>query len=115
MLLKEMFSAIGGPKENDQDIDWIDDLKFYIDNEDKLLNNYFFPAVEKHEQHVGNPNVYKLYLRAIKPCLEDYCKIFNIENPEDKFPEDSLVDLAKRIAAEQENHIKSGDYKKDET
>ncbi len=39
MLLKEMFSAIGAPKETDQqDIDWLDDLKFFIDNDDTMLN-----------------------------------------------------------------------------
>jgi hypothetical protein len=30
MKLFELFSPIGAPKEADQDIDWIGDLKFYI-------------------------------------------------------------------------------------
>jgi hypothetical protein len=34
MLLKEMFSAIGAPKDEQADIDWLDDLKFFIDNND---------------------------------------------------------------------------------
>ena len=55
MLLKEMFSAIGAPKEVEQEIDWLDDLKFYIDNDDKMLNQYFFPAVKRHKEHKGNP------------------------------------------------------------
>ena len=37
MLLKEMFSAIGAPKEQDQEIDWLDDLKYFIDNEDGTM------------------------------------------------------------------------------
>ena len=113
MLLKEMFSPMGAPKEDDQDIDWIDDLKFYIDNEGQLLNNYFFPAIKKHEQHIGNPNVYKIYLRAIKPCLENYCETFNIDDSKEKFSEESLIELAKKMAEEQEQYIKNGDYKKD--
>lgn len=108
-----MFSPLGAPKEDEQDIDWIDDLKFYIDNENRLLNNYFFPAVKKHEQYVGNPNVYKIYVRAIRPCLADYCKTFGIEKPEEKFPEDAIIALAKRMAEEQEKFIEKGDYKKD--
>ena len=107
-----MFSPLGAPREDDQDIDWLEDLKFYIDNEDRLLNNYFFPAVKKHKQHVGNPNAYKLYLRAIQPCLKDYCETFKIEDPEKKFPEEALVDLARTMANEQENHIEKGDYAK---
>ena len=31
MKLYEMFSPIGAPKENDE-IDWLGDLKFFIDN-----------------------------------------------------------------------------------
>ena len=109
-----MFSPIGGPQEDDQDVDWLEDLKFYIDNENRLLNNYFFPAVKKHEQHVGNPNVYKIYLRAIRPCLDDYCKTFDIKDSEEKFTEDALIELARTMANEQEKFIKEGDYKKEE-
>jgi hypothetical protein len=114
MLLKEMFSPIGGPQEDDQDVDWLEDLKFYIDNENRLLNNYFFPAVKKHEQHIGNPNVYKIYLRAIRPCLDDYCKTFGIKDSEEKFTEDALIELARTMASEQEKFIEEGDYKKEE-
>jgi hypothetical protein len=114
MLLKEMFSPVGGPSEEEnQDVDWIDDLKFYIDNEDKLLNNYFFPAVKKHEKYAGHPDAYKIYLKALKPCIEDYCTTFKIENPNEKFPEDKLVELARKMADEQSKFIEKGDYKKD--
>jgi hypothetical protein len=112
MLLKEMFSAISAPKEDQEDIDWLNDLKFFIDNDEKLLQTYFFPAVKKHEEHSGNPNVYKLYVRAIRPCLDSYCKKFNIENREEKFSDDKIEELARKIASEQETHIKAGDYKK---
>ena len=30
MLLREMFSPIGAPKDEQQEIDWIDDLKFFF-------------------------------------------------------------------------------------
>lgn len=113
MLLKEMFSPVGGPKDEEQDVDWIDDLKFYIDNENRLLNNYIFPTVAKHKKHVGNPNVYKLYVQALKPCIKDYCKTFNIEDPDEKFPENAIINLARSMATTQENFIKKGDYDKD--
>ena len=110
MLLKEMFSAIGAPKEQDQEIDWLDDLKFFIDNEDGMLNQYFFPAIKKHKEHKGNPNVFKVYIRPIECSLDHYCKKFDVDKREEKFPKEKLIDLAKMIASEQEKHIEKGDY-----
>jgi hypothetical protein len=54
-----MFSPLGGPQETEKIIDWGDDLKFYIDNEDSLLQQYMFPAVKKHEKHAGHPQAFK--------------------------------------------------------
>jgi len=110
MLLKEMFSPIGAPKDDQQDIDWLDDLKFYIDNDDTMLNQYFFPAVKKHKEHAGNPNAYKIYIRPVENCLGHYCKKFDVESPEEKFPKEKLIDLAKQFSEEQEKYIKNGDY-----
>lgn len=111
MLLKEMFSPIGAPKDDQQDIDWLDDLKFFIDNNNDMLNKYFFPAVKRHKEHKDNPNVFKVYIRPIETCLGHYCDKFEIDNRDEKFPKDKLIDLAKRFAKEQEQFIKKGDYK----
>jgi hypothetical protein len=113
MLLREMFSPLGGPQETEKIIDWGDDLKFYIDNEDSLLQQYMFPAVKKHEKHAGHPEAFKLYLRPIRSCLESYCDKFNIKDAKEKFTDDVIEGLAKRLATEQEKHIEHGDYKKD--
>ena len=110
MLLREMFSAIGAPKDNEQEIDWLDDLKFFIDNEDNMLNQHFFPAIKRHREHQGNPNVFKVYIRPIEHCLNHYCEKFDIDNREEKFPKEKIIDLAKRFAEEQEKYIKKGDY-----
>jgi hypothetical protein len=110
MLLKEMFSAIGAPKDEQQEIDWLDDLKFFIDNDSKMLDQYFFPAVKRHREHRGNPNVFKVYIRPLEKCMGHYCDKYDIDDSEQKFPKDKLIDLAKRIADEQEKHIETGDY-----
>jgi hypothetical protein len=110
MLLKEMFSPIAAPKDQ-PDIDWLDDLKFYIDINNELLSNQLFPAIKKHTKYVGNPNAYKLYVKPLERCCEDYCNKFEIENPGEKFPKEQLIELAKKIAFEQEQNIKKGDYK----
>ena len=110
MLLREMFSPIGAPKDDQQDIDWLDDLKFFIDNDDTMLNKHFFPAVKKHKEYQGHPDVYKVYIRPIQHCKDAYCSKYEIEEPEDKFPKEKLIQLAKMFADEQERHLSNGDY-----
>ena len=110
MLLREMWSAIGAPKDDTQDIDWLDDLKFFIDNDDAMLNQYFFPAVKRHKEHQGNPRVFKVYIRPIETCLDHYCEKYDIDDREKKFPKEKLIDLAKLIAGEQEKYLQKGDY-----
>jgi hypothetical protein len=111
MLLKEMFSPIGAPKE-DQDIDWLGDLKFFIDNDSDTLSKQFFPAIQKHQKHCGHPDAFKLYMRPLEGVCETYCNKFEIKNKEEIFPKEKLIELAKHFADEQERHIKSGAYKK---
>jgi hypothetical protein len=110
MLLKEMFSAIGAPKDQETEIDWLDDLKFFIDNDTDVLSQHFFPAVKRHRQHAGNPNAFKVYIRPIERCKEAYCEKYQIENPDDKFPREKIIELAKMCAEEQSKIIERGDY-----
>lgn len=110
MLLNEMFSPIGAPKQDQEDIDWLDDLHFFIDNNDKMLEKYFFPAVKKHKEHIGNPNVFKLYIRPVERCLDQYCDKYDINDRQEKFPKEKIIALAKRYADEQSKFIEKGDY-----
>lgn len=112
MLLREMFSPIGAPTADQQDVDWIGDLKFYIDNNDALLNRHMFPAIKKHKEHQGNPNAYKIYIRPLESCLESYCDKFEIEEVGEKFPKEKLIELAKNVAQQQEKFMERGDYGK---
>jgi len=110
MKLNEMFSPLGAPDEKDKEIDWIDDLKFFIDNDNHLLSHYLFPAIKKHKDHLSHPKAYTLYLKPIKFALKNYCNKFKIEDQEEKFTEESLIELAKKICEEQKKHIEDGDY-----
>jgi hypothetical protein len=110
MLLREMFSAIGAPKETEEEIDWLDDLKFFIDNDTDILSRHFFPAVKRHREHRDNPNVFKVYIRPLEACKEAYCQQYEIENAEEKFPKSKIIELAKRCAEEQSKIIERGDY-----
>jgi hypothetical protein len=110
MKLYEMFSPIGAPKEND-DIDWIKDLKFFIDNDNTVLNRLIFPTIVRHERCVEEKDAYKLYYKPIKECLKIYIKKYDIVDADKKFPTGQLVELCKNIAEEQKRHILNGDYK----
>ena len=110
MLLNEMFSPIGAPKESELDIDWVGDLKFYIDNNNDMLSRYMFPAVKKHKKYLDHPRAYKIYIKPITQCLSHYCEKYKVDNKEEKFPEEVLLDLAKAIADEQKRHLENGDY-----
>ena len=77
-----------------------------------MLDTQFFPAIKRHKEHQGNPDVYKVYIRPIEHCKEAYCNKFEIEDVEEKFPKEKLIELAKRFAEEQERHLEKGDYDK---
>ena len=112
MLLREMFSPIGAPNEEQQDIDWIGDLKFFIDNDDAMLNKHFFPAIKMHKKHQGHPEAYKIYIKPVQECLGTYVERFEVEDAGQKFPKEQIIELAKTIAKQQERFMERGDYKK---
>lgn len=110
MLLREMFSPIGGPDSDEADIDWEGDLKFFIDNNDELLQQYLFPAVKKHKEHMGHPKAFMLYIKPVQICKEKYVEQYDIEDPDEKLTKESIIKLARQIAKEQEAHIKNKSY-----
>ncbi len=111
MRLNGLWSPIGAPNEQEQDVNWIDDLKHYIDNDDDILSKNFFPAIKKHKEYKGHPNAYKLYVKPFEQCLEQYCEQFEIDDREEKFPKEKLIQLAKEFAMQQEKFLDKGDYK----
>jgi hypothetical protein len=110
MKLLEMFSPIGAPRADNNEIDWIDDLKFFIDNDNQVLSQYLFPAVKKHSKDLDNPKAYRLYFKPITTALESYCAKYEIKDRKEKFTNEALVELAKKICEEQKRFIESGDY-----
>ena len=65
MLLKELFQSPLDFANSEQDIDWIGDLKVFMDNDDKTLSNFFFPAVDRHKQNPDDENAFKLYIKPL--------------------------------------------------
>lgn len=112
MKLFELFSQNpSDQRDPENDVDWLDDLKFYIDNDDQLLTNYILPAVAQQKQN-NDPNVaYKVYIKPLRQCAANYCDKFETEKPhKELFPTKSIVKLAKLFADKQESFIDKGDY-----
>lgn len=105
-----MFSPMGGPREEKEEVDWIGDLKFFIDNNNDLLTKELMPAVVQHKNNIGDPKSFKIYIKPLSRCAQNYCEKFEIDQPQDIFPKEALIKLAKVIAADQEKIIRRGDY-----
>jgi len=109
MKLNELFSPIGAPDDN-EDINWVEDLKIFIDNDNQVLSNVMFPAIKKHKNYPGHPDAYKIYIKPVNACKEMYCNKFQVDDADQKFPKEQIIALARRIASEQDSFIKRGDY-----
>ena len=106
MLLKELFSPIGAPNDQENDINWHEDLKVFIDNDNEVMSNVLFPAIKKHEKYRGHPDAYKLYIKPVESCCDMYCKKFDVQKPEEKFSRGNMISLARQIAKEQEGYLR---------
>ncbi len=112
MLLNELFSKpVEEPKKFDPEVDYLDDLKFWISNNDDALSKVLMPAIHQHREHHHEGNNYKLYIKPLMKCAEDYCVKFDLMHSKDEiFTPENIVILAKKIAEEQNNFIEKGDY-----
>lgn len=113
MKLFELFDREDQEKDKrlSSDVDYVSDLKFYIDNDDKLLTKYFFPAVKKHRDHMDHPEAYKIYMPAVKTIVPQYCKEFQLDDiQEEIFNDETLEAVCKRFADEQKKYLERGDY-----
>ena len=116
MKLFELFDVELSPEKKedkrlDPEINYLDDLKFFVDNDDQLLSKVFFPAVKKHKDNPEDQDAYKHYLDPIHTTIKIYCKKYNLDDIKEKiFHKAGVVDLAKKFAEEQAKHIKNKDY-----
>ncbi len=112
MLLNELFSKpIEEPKKYDPEVDYLDDLKFWISNNDEALSKILMPAIHQQRENYHDDSNYKLYIKPLAKCAEDYCVKFDLVHSKDEiFTPEAIVELAKKISEEQSNFIKKGDY-----
>jgi hypothetical protein len=116
MKLFELFD-VDLNKEKDEDkridpeINYLDDLKFFIDNDTEMLSKNFFPAVKKHQESDHNKESYKHYVKPIISSIHVYCKKYDLDDIKNKiFNKEGVITLAKKFAEEQAKHIQNKDY-----
>jgi hypothetical protein len=82
-----------------------------MDNDNEALTNVLFPAIKAHKQNLEDESAYRHYMKPIKITVEKYCDQFDLADIKDEiFDNESLINLAKRIAEEQKYHIENKDY-----
>ena len=113
MKLLELFGRTEEIKDPrlDPEINYLDDLKFFIDNDNEILSKVFFPAVKSHKENGGHEEDHEHYIEPIKKSITIYCNAHGLNDIKDEiFDEDGIIELAKRCAEEQKRHIHRGDY-----
>lgn len=119
MKLFELFQQLEPSDDSDEkdkrlanDINYIDDLKFFIDNDTEKLSRNFFPAIKQQQQNDG-PDSFKFYLKPLQDSCDEYCKEYDLSDIKEKiFTTEKMIELAKQIASEQSGYIKNGAYNK---
>ena len=115
MKLMEIFSSPSRveikDKRLDPEINYLEDLKYFIDNENPVLSKFFFPAISKHKDSGDDEHSYRLYIIPVKKSIDVYCDKFKLNDIRDQlFSKESIIKIAKRFAEEQKKHIGNKDY-----
>lgn len=101
---------MGGEDNRKPEIDWKDDLKFFIDQNNDLLIREIQPAIRKHKLDTDTESSFNHYIKPLKRCMRVYANMFQINDIDTKISKEDLIVLAKQIAEEQNRHIGNGDY-----
>jgi DNA-binding transcriptional regulator YhcF (GntR family) len=113
MLLKELFDQ---KKSSTPRYDLVDDITFFIDNEDELHKEYFLPAVrELKRKKIVDRNSIAEIAPAFDKLVEKGCAMYNEKyKPEGKteeiFSKQLMADIANKLAEKHLDYIKDGEY-----
>jgi hypothetical protein len=108
MLIRE-FTEINELK----DVDLVDDLHFFIQNDPKFYRKVFFPLLRDFKSKVKNGESCKDTM--FRPCVDTaaniYCQKFNIPgNDKSVFTDVDRDELARKIFGQEKDRIEHGDY-----
>jgi len=113
MLLKELFDK---NEDSTPKYDLVDDITFFIDNEDLLHKEYFLPAVrELKRKKIVDRNSIEEIAPAFDKLVEKGCSMYSEKyNPQGKteeiFTQKLMADVACKLAEKHLSYIKDGAY-----
>lgn len=96
-----------------QDVDLIDDLEFFIKNDDKFYRRTFWPTLSKLKSDIksGKGADSNCFRNCVDQAALLYCKKFNIaDNPKSVFTDVDRDSLAKKIFDNERTNIEKGTY-----
>ena len=108
MLIREI-----DEKLNLDEIDLLDDLEFFMNNDSQFYRRTFYPVVTKIRSIIktGKPCSDKVFRNCIDQAVPIYIKKFNIPgNEKSVFTDIDRDQLARQIFDQEMTHIKSGQY-----
>lgn len=108
MLIREFTES-----PNLEDVDLLDDLHFFMNNDPTFYRKVFYPALSTLKKHIKTGT--RCNNNLFRPCIDQavniYCKKFNIPGSETSvFTNVDRDTLAKKIFAQEVQRIKQGDY-----
>lgn len=106
MLIREFTES-----PNLEDVDLLNDLHFFMNNDPNFYRKVFYPALSTLKKHINSKSQCNDTL--FRPCVDQavriYCKKFNIPGKETSlFTNVDRDSLAKKIFAQELEHIKQG-------
>jgi hypothetical protein len=108
MLIREINEKLD-PKE----IDFLDDLEFFMNNDPIFYRRVFYPLLMKFKRIVKSGKTCKD--TAFRPCVDRavdfYCKKFNItDSPDSLFTNVDRDAVARKIFGQERDRIQRGEY-----
>ena len=108
MFIREFFET-----QAQKDVDLLDDLQYFMQNDDEFYRRIMYPIISKMKKHIKAGK--RCHDNMFKPCVdhaaEVYCKKFDVEgNAKSVFTDVDRDKLAKTIFAQEKHRIESGVY-----
>jgi len=113
MLLKELFSQ---EEDNTPKYDLIDDIAFFIDNDDELHKEFFLPAVKelKRKKVVEKDSVEEIapyFEKMVTAGCEKYNEKYKPQGrTEEIFTKTLMASVCNKLAEKHLSYIKDGAY-----
>jgi hypothetical protein len=99
--------------EQFKDVDFVDDLKFFMHNDPRFYRKVLYPVISelRNKLKSGQKCNETSFMNCIERAIPVYCNKFKItQNPKVIFDPEEVKDLAVRMFHEEKQNINNGVY-----